>query len=252
MAQDTIHINKLLNHLKGKRRILFLTTSNRYVKHDDQPKSTALAYKLATDLTAMGVYSVKVIEIPLLNIHPCEGNVSAKGGNNCGVKAAQLLDNDKNPTGNIRCWASYNNPDDELWKVANEIFASDTVIFFASVRWGQANGYYQKLIERLDWMENRWSSLGEDNILKDKDAGLICIGQQWNGEKVVETQKKVLEFYGFKTPDALFGNWQYTLDAYDESLASYRAAIPAFEKTFNVSMKKFLQLIAPLRKRFGL
>ena len=27
----------------------------------------------------------------------------------------------KNPTGNIRCWASYNNPDDELYKVANAI-----------------------------------------------------------------------------------------------------------------------------------
>ncbi len=248
MAQNNINIKEIISHLATKDKVLLLTTSNRYIKHSDQPKSTALAYQIATALGA----KAKVIEIPLLTIYPCEGNVSAKGGNNCGVKASKLLDESKNPTGHIRCWASYNNPDDELWVVANEILASDAVVFFASVRWGQANGYYQKLIERLDWLENRWSSLGEENILEGKDAGFICIGQQWNGSNVVATQKEVLKFYGFKTPSVLFGNWQYTTNADDETLSSYNDSIPAFEKIFDISMKKFIKVIYKLRVYFGI
>ena len=249
MTQNNINIDGIISRLSTKRKVLLLTTSNRYIKHDDQPKSTALAYQIANYLPKD---KAKVIEIPLLTIYPCEGNVSAKDGNNCGVKASKLLNESKNPTGHIRCWASYNNPDDELWVVANEILDSDAVVFFASVRWGQTNGYYQKLIERLDWLENRWSSLGETNILEGKEAGFICVGQQWNGSNVVETQKKVLSFYGFKTPSVLFGNWQYTENAYAESLKSYKDSIPAFEGAFDISMKKFTKVIYKLRVYFGI
>lgn len=236
-----------ISYLKNKRKILFLTTSNRYSKHADQPKSTALAYSIANKL---GNEKVTVIEVPLLNIYPCEGNVSAMGGNNCGVKDAKLLDKYKNPTGYIRCWAAYNNPDDEIYKVANAIFESDAVVFFASVRWGQSNGYFQKLIERLTWIENRCSTLGEENLLSGKDAGFICVGQNWNGKNVVSTEKEVLKFFGFNTPSELFWNWQYTSDPYDESEFSYRKAVAAFEISFGVRMEKFISLIKKLRASF--
>lgn len=245
---NDIDVKYILQYLGRRKKILFLTTSNRYVKHNDQPKSTALAYRLATLLSAH--VEVKVIEVPLLNIYPCEGNVSAKDGNNCGVKGASLPDKKKNPTGQIRCWASYNNPDDELYKIANAIFECDTVVFFSSVRWGQANGYYQKLIERLDWLENRWSALGETNILAGKKAGFICVGQNWNGAQVVITERKVLSFYGFDTPSCLFGHWQYTDDELDETLISYKRAIDKFEGYFDISMKKFLSVLSSLRRRF--
>jgi multimeric flavodoxin WrbA len=236
-----------LDYLKRKKKILFLTTSNRWNGHEDQPKSTALAYKFALEL---GNEKVTVLEIPLLKIYPCEGNVSSIKGNNCGVKAAALLDKGKNPTGHIRCWASYNNADDELYKVANEIFKADAIVFFGSVRWGQANSYYQKIIERLCWIENRWASLGEDNLLNGKDAGFIVVGQNWNGVNVVNTQKQVLKFYGFKTPDVLFWNWQFTENVNDESLASYKTAIVRFEYIFNVSMKLFIDKAKRIREFF--
>lgn len=245
---NKINIKATYSYLSGKKKILFITTSNRWSQHNDQPKSTALAYQLGK---ALGEERVKIIEIPLLNIYPCEGNVSSKDGNNCGVKAAMLADKAKNPTGHIRCWASYNNPDDQLYIVANEIFKADAVVFFASVRWGQANAYYQKLIERLDWLENRWSALGETNLLAGKDAGFICVGQNWNDENVTKTQMEVLKFYGFNTPKQLFGFWQYTADALDESLSSYKSAIRAFENTFNINMSKFDSVIKVLRDIFG-
>jgi hypothetical protein len=39
----------------------------------------------------------------------------------------------------------------------------------------QANMYYQNLIERLNWIENRHTTLGESNIVKDIETGFhLC------------------------------------------------------------------------------
>lgn len=224
---------KTIDYLRNKNKVLLLTTSNRWSQHkDDVPKSTQLAIKIQ-DL--LGKEKITLIDTTKLNIVPCEGNVSSNkkyDGNHCGTKGACLKDKDKNPTGHHRCWASINEKNDELWKISKELFESDCVLFFASIRWGQANGYYQKLIERLTWLENRHSSLGESNILKDVDAGFIATGQNWNGKNVVDVQKQVLEFFGFKTPSELFWNWQFTDISTDETLRSYNKAITVFDKTF--------------------
>jgi hypothetical protein len=113
---------------------------------------------------------ITLIDVPELKIFPCEGNISRKDGNSCGLLKSKLKDKDKNPSGEHRCWASLNNKTDELWKISKELFESDVVIFFSSVRWGQANMYYQNLIERLSWIENRHTTLGESNIVKDIDT----------------------------------------------------------------------------------
>jgi hypothetical protein len=86
-------------------------------------------------------------------------------------------------------------------------------------------------------LENRHSTLNEDNIIKDKEAGVIFIGQNWNGETVIDTQKKVLEFFGFKVPDVLSFNWQFGNDTKDESQNSYKKAPSAFEEAFDVKIK---------------
>ena len=224
--QDTI------SYLSGKEKVLLLTTSNRFDMHDsDVPKSTLLARTIEKALAG----KAELIEIPQLKIYNCEGNVSTMKGNNCGVKEAALPNRDKNPTGQLRCWASFNNQDDELYKVTTPLFNADAVVFFASVRWGAANAYYQKLIERLTWLENRHATLGEANILEGKDAGFICIGQNWNGPEVVDVQKQVHEFYGFNTPQQLYWNWQYTRDEKDETQASYKKSYSVFKKEFKIA-----------------
>lgn len=220
-----------IGHLKGKKRILFLTTSNRWVgeKGGEKPKSTKLAERIAE---LVGNERVTIIDATKLKIYPCEGNVSTEHGNTCGEKKAALKDDEKNPSGCHRCWASVNNPDDELWQISKPLLESDAVVFFGSIRWGQMNGYYQKLIERLTWLENRHSTLGEENLLKEIDAGIIAIGQNWNGDNVVRTQKQVLDFFGFKTPETLSWHWSYSHDAADERPESYQEAVTAFEKAF--------------------
>lgn len=220
--------DETFNYLKKKKRILLVTTSNRWSREKDTPKSSQLAHILKNEIGN----KVKIIDASKLIIHTCEGNVSTSQGNRCGLREALLKDKFRNPSGFHRCFASMNNKDDELWKISKELFESDCVVFFGSVRWGQANSIYQKLIERLTWIENRHSTLGEENIVKNIDAGIILVGQNWRGKEILEMQKKVLKFFGFNVANDLCWNWQYTNNENDESGKSYKDAAVNFRKTF--------------------
>lgn len=220
-------LEKLYKHLKNSdKKILFLTTSNRWEGEKSLPKSSMIAHELAKKLK-----SVEIINVSKLKIFPCEGNVSGKGGNSCGVKEAMLKSN--NPEKFIRCWASINNPTDEMHKVANAIYGADIVIFFGSIRWGKMNAIYAELVERLTWLENRHTTLGESNILKDKEAGIVAVGHNWNGKEAVKLEREVLSFFGFKTPDALSFNWQHLSDEKDESKSGYKKEYASFLKDFD-------------------
>lgn len=224
-------LNKVIKELKNKNKILLLTTSNRWDGDKEIPKSTQLAQHIRD---VIGKDKVTILDIPKMLIYSCEGNVSTSKGNSCGLKESLLKNKTKNPSGYHRCWASINNNDDELWKISKELFNSDVVLFFGSVRWGQMNAYYQKLIERLSWIENRKSTLNESNIVKDIEAGIIITGQNWNGSEVLKTQTDVLKFYGFKTPEYLSFNWQYTEDFKDESARSYKNTLRKFLNIFGL------------------
>lgn len=226
-------LEKTITELDKLDKVLLLTCSNRYnwdENNIDIPKSTIIAMIIQE---ALGDKAV-LIDVPELTIHPCEGNVSRKDGNSCGVKKALLKDDKKNPSGLHRCWASLNEKDDELWRISKELFESNAVIFFTSIRWGQASMFYQKLIERLTWLENRHSTLGESNVIKDIQSGFICTGQNWHGLDVVDTQRKVHYFYGFKPNDKFYWNWQYTSKVTDETQTSYKDSFGAFAKKFGL------------------
>ena len=223
------NLKKLYKYLKNSdKKVLFLTTSNRWEGQNELPKSSIIAKELASQLK-----SVEIINVSKLKIFPCEGNVSNHEGNGCGIKQALLKDDKKNPDKFIRCWASINNPTDEMHKVANAINNADIIIFFGSIRWGKMNAIYTQLIERLTWLENRHTTLGESNLLKEKEAGVIAVGHNWNGKESVKLEKEVLSFFGFKTPDVLSFNWQFLSDANDENQSGYKKEYKSFMKDFN-------------------
>jgi len=222
---------RLIKELESKDSILLLTTSNRYREHaTDLPKTTQLALKLKALLQHQG-RRVTLLEVPKLRIHTCEGNISGGHGNTCGVPEAKLPDHAKNPTGHHRCWASINNKDDQLYKITRELFKTQAVVFFVSTRWGQTNSVYQRLLERLSWIENRVTTLGEAPIpqLQNLGAGIVLFGHNWNDAQVLETQKQNFRWFGWQTPPALSFNWQYSKDADEESPESYLAAIEHFQ-----------------------
>ncbi len=221
--------SQFIDYLRGKDNILFLTTSNRYEEHtDDIPKSTQFAYAVRGILSEK---DITIIDVPKLSIYTCEGNISAKRGNRCGLKEASLKDKERNPTGHHRCWASINHDDDELDKITRVLFESNVVVFFVSMRWGQTNSIYERLFERLSWIENRTSTLGEERIpqIANCEAGIVLFGHNWRGSDVLETQKQNYRWFGFQVPEALSFNWQYTDDEEQESAESYTAARNEFD-----------------------
>lgn len=224
--KDQKKIDKTINFLNKKEKILFITTSNRWGK--EKAKSTKLAEKIAGLLGS----KVKIIDVSKLKIFPCEGNISSEKGNNCGVIDCRLLNKKKNPSTHHRCWASINNPSDELWQISKELLTSDCVVFFGSVRWGQMNSIYQKLIERLSWLENRHTTLKEENILKKIEAGIIVLGHNWRAQEVLKTQEQVLKYFGFKVAKDLCWFWQFTQNSAEESAESYKKAAKEFNDNF--------------------
>ena len=228
-AKDRNLLDKTIEYLQKKKKILLISTSNRpeSLKEEEMPKSMQLARYIQSQLSDKTL----LMDAAHMTIHDCTGHVSFKN-NDCGVKAALLKDKDKNPSGCLRCWTSFHMKDDELWKIVKELLESEAVIFFGSVRWGQTNAVYQRLIERLTWLESRHTTLGEDNIVKNIDAGIILTGQNWYGSDVIHTQKEVFKFFGFKVPEQLSWNWQFTKDKHDESLKTYKASFKGFEKDF--------------------
>ncbi len=164
-------LTAMIDHLKTKNRIVFITTSNRSKRTKEIAKSTQLAHYIAKEI---GEEKVTLFDIPQMNIVPCLGHVSGFQKNDCGAKEALLDDKEKNPSGCHRCRASFEK-EDELRKISKALFESETIIFFTSVRRGQANSMYQKIIERCTRLENRHSTLGEENIIKDIEAGIIVI-----------------------------------------------------------------------------
>ena len=228
-------LKNTIKELEKYKKVLLLTCSNRgeEVSKTQLPKSSILARVIHNNLD-----NSTIIDVTKLKIYPCEGNVSRMEGNVCGIKEALLDDPEKNPSGYHRCWASVHNPDDELWKISKELFESDCVVFFASVRWGQANMFYQKLIERLNWINNRFIPYGEENIIKDISSGFIIIGQHKYGDDIAELQYNNHEYYGFDVNKELYWNWNAENIEYDdETLQGYLDSYPEFFDEFKIKIK---------------
>ena len=228
-------LKNTIKELEKYKKVLLLTCSNRgeEVSKTQLPKSSILARVIHNNLD-----NSTIIDVTKLKIYPCEGNVSRMEGNVCGIKEALLDDPEKNPSGYHRCWASVHNPDDELWKVSKELFESDCVVFFASVRWGAANMFYQKLIERLNWINNRFIPYGEENIIKDISSGFIIIGQHKYGDDITELQYNNHEYYGFDVNKELYWNWNAEdIEFDDETLQGYLDSYPEFFDEFKIKIK---------------
>ena len=236
MKEGSLKVLKnTIKELEKYKKVLLLTCSNRgeEVSKTQLPKSSILARVIHNNLD-----NSTIIDVTKLKIYPCEGNVSRMEGNVCGIKEALLDDPEKNPSGYHRCWASVHNPDDELWKISKELFESDCVVFFASVRWGAANMFYQKLIERLNWINNRFIPYGEENIIKNISSGFIIIGQHKYGDDIAELQYNNHEYYGFDVNKELYWNWNAEdIEFDDETLQGYLDSYPKFFDEFKIKIK---------------
>ena len=134
----------------------------------------------------------------------------AGGGKNCASPDA----------GPYRCWAHKNSVDDpdkyggedEMPALYDGIADADVVIWATSVRWMSHSAVLQRVIERMNTLENRVSVYGEASPLAGKLAGVLVAGQHYEGQKVAICLQEVFIRLGFTVPLDAQMVWQRTLD----------------------------------------
>jgi multimeric flavodoxin WrbA len=129
-------------------------------------------------------------------------------------------------SGPYRCWAhelSMKNPKkyggkDEMGAIYDGLEWCDALVFVTSNRWGSHSALAQRIIERMNTLENRGSSYGEPYPLHYKKLGIIVAGLHWETARIGQHLLSVLRWFGFATcPDeSNVLTWQRTRDMYFE------------------------------------
>jgi multimeric flavodoxin WrbA len=102
-------------------------------------------------------------------------------------------------SGKYRCWANFSSPTDEMPAIYDGLAWCDTFIFSTSNRWGTHSAVAQNVIERMNTLENRGSSLGEPYPLRGKRLGVIVSGLHWKTDFVATNLVDTLKWWGFAT-----------------------------------------------------
>lgn len=184
-------------------KILMISTTT----HRDKSTSKMVLTKLSDVLNKK--HDIDFIDANDLHIVP---NLScySSGGKSCASKDA----------GKYRCWAhklSLENPDDykgkdEMGIIYDALEWCDVIIWGTSVRWGSHSALLQKIIERMNTLENRQVVYGEKNPLKDKKCGVVVTGQHYKSQQVADHLLTQFGWFGFTVNSSYSFTWQRSLD----------------------------------------
>lgn len=145
------------------------------------------------------------------------------GGKNCASKDA----------GKYRCWAhklSHDNPDDykgkdEMGVIYDALDWADVVVWSTSVRWGSHSALMQKIIERMNTLENRHTVYDEKNPLEGKKCGVVVTGHHYEAPKVAEHLINQFGWFGFDTHQSNIITWMRTQDIHHEQIDDNNKAL---------------------------
>lgn len=195
------------------RRILALHTST----HDMKLSSSAALTRASLNRMVALSPGAEVKWIDASKLHIVQ-NLScyANGKRDCA-----------NPeSGKYRCWAhveSLKYPakyggKDQMPVIYDGLSWCDTVLFSTSTRWGSHSALCQKIIERMDTLENRASSYGEPYPLRGKKLGVVATGLHWHTGEMANRLNETLRWFGFATApdDTSVLAWQRSADPFFE------------------------------------
>ena len=192
--------------MRSKKKVLFISTTSNLIENSTSFLCLVKIYEFMK-----ANYGIEGSFIDAARIHIVE-NLScyANGGSHCASYEA----------GPYRCWAhleSIQDPlkyggVDQMPVIYDSLLECDAVIFGTSVRWMSHSAVLQKVIERLNTLENRKSVYKEKNPLEGKSCGIVVTGQHYQAQKCASHLFEVFSMLGFKvSPDAQF-SWQRSFD----------------------------------------
>lgn len=135
-------------------------------------------------------------------------------------------------SGPYRCWANYEShqkPEeyggvDQMSVIYDGLAWADTILFATSTRWGSHTALAQKIIERMNTLENRAVSYNEPYPMAGKKLGVIVGGLHWKSQSVALNLNDTFRWFKFDVLEKPLV-WQYTSNVYYEQPASIRPAV---------------------------
>jgi multimeric flavodoxin WrbA len=96
--------------------------------------------------------------------------------------------------------------DDDWPDLVTKIKAADIVLFCTPIWWGGRSSLMQRLIERLDALDEEYSATGRSAI-KGKVAGIVVTGSEDGALSVIGSIMMVLSWMGFTLPPECAAYW---------------------------------------------
>jgi len=223
-------------------KVLLISTTS----HDDKSTSKFILDTIEKVLSIeKGKHYIDHINAAHLHI---VNNLScyASGGRQCASKEA----------GKYRCWAhklSHEKPEeyhgkDEMSIIYDALAWCDMVIFATSVRWGSHSAILQKIIERMNTLENRASVYGETNPLSNKTCGVVVTGHNAKAQDVASHLLEIFSWIGLKTHTLNRFVWQKSDSLWSE--VGEESDLPDIEKYIKTQdgkdqINRFLERLIP-------
>ena len=200
------------------------TSSNTGTDHESWGSSATILLTALSKFQQRG-YEVKCVNAADLHI---VGNLScyANGKEGCADPEA----------GPYRCWAHWNSlqdPDkyggeDQMPVIYDGIAWADIILFATSNRWGSHTAILQRIIERMNTLENRHTTYDEPNPFEGKRVGVITTGQHWLTQRVAAQLLETLGLMGFETGAFNVFTWQRLNDMRLEQVGPNRPKVEEY------------------------
>lgn len=97
-------------------------------------------------------------------------------------------------------------PDDDWPEIVGKIKAADIVIFATPIWWGGRSSLMQRVIERLDSLDEEYIASGR-SALYNKVAGIVITGSENGALATMGSIMMVLTFMGFTLPPECAAYW---------------------------------------------
>ncbi|PIP61033.1 hypothetical protein COW99_06275 [Candidatus Roizmanbacteria bacterium CG22_combo_CG10-13_8_21_14_all_38_20] len=95
---------------------------------------------------------------------------------------------------------------DDWTDILNKIIEADIVVFATPIWWGQPSSLIQKVIERMDQVDDEYITTGM-SPLTHKVAGIVVTGHEDGVQHVVGTLANALTWFGFTLPPEIVAYW---------------------------------------------
>ena len=185
------------------RKILFIsTTTHAAPESTSVAMMTAVADEMKRREPLADIRAINADKLHIVKNLSCYAN----GKKDCANPEA----------GPYRCWAHYESVQDpakfggvdQMPVIYDALVWADVVVWGTSTRWGSHSALLQKIIERMNTLENRCTSYGEPNPLKGKRAGVVVAGLHWKTASVALHLAEVFSWFGFRLSNETLLWWQ--------------------------------------------